>query len=235
MVVSEQTGIPVEHIALVDGDTDQVPRGDGTGGSRSLHLGGSAVHRATEELVSSAKNLVATMLEADTADIVVDTAAGTIGIAGVPATNMTWADIAAVADDVQRSDPGFSEGLGCLEGMAIFEQDGATYPFGAHIAVVEVDVETGFARLVRHVAVDDCGTVVSPLLVAGQQHGGITSGAGQALFEEMLFREGTPISANLADYGVPSAAELPAFEVHSTETPTPLNPLGAKASGKLRP
>ena len=104
----------------------------------------------------------------------------------------------------------------------MFDQEGATFPFGAHIAVVEVDTETGKVRLVRHVAVDDCGTVLNPLLVEGQQHGGIAAGVGQALFEEVRFDEdGNPITSNLADYAMPSAAELPSFEVHSTETPTP--------------
>ena len=114
-----------------------------------------------------------------------------------------------------------------------FHQDGATFPFGAHIAVVEVDTETGKVRLVRHVAVDDCGTVLNPLLVEGQQHGGIAAGVGQALFEEVVYdSDGNPITSNLAEYAMPSAAELPSFEVHSTETPTPLNPLGAKGIGE---
>jgi carbon-monoxide dehydrogenase large subunit len=222
MLVHDQTGIPLDRIALVDGDTDRVPRGGGTGGSRSLQLGGSAVQRATEELVEVATRLAATLLEADAADIVVDTSTGTVGVTGVPARALTWAALAAAA----QAD------AGPLDGTAVFEQTGASFPFGAHIAVVEVDTETGQARLVRHVAVDDCGTVLNPLLVEGQQHGGIASGAGQALFEEVLFRDGSPVTANFADYGLPSAAELPSFEVHSTETPTPLNPLGAKGIGE---
>ena len=114
-----------------------------------------------------------------------------------------------------------------------FDQGAPTFPFGAHIAVVEVDAETGEVRLVRHVAVDDCGTVLNPLLVEGQQHGGIASGVGQALYEEVRFdTDGNPITSNFADYGVPSAAELPMFDARSTETPTPLNPLGAKGIGE---
>ena len=220
MLVHDQTGIPIERITLVDGDTDRVPRGGGTGGSRSLQLGGSAVYRATEELVEHAKRLAATLLEADPADVVVDTERGTIGVAGVPARAFTWAELAAQSTDAP------------LDGTAVFAQTGATFPFGAHIAVVEVDTETGRPRLVRHVAVDDCGTVLNPLLVEGQQHGGIASGAGQALYEEVLYRDGSPVAANFADYAIPSAAELPSFEVHSTETPSPLNPLGAKGIGE---
>ena len=120
-----------------------------------------------------------------------------------------------------------------LAAGADFDQGDATFPFGAHIAVVEVDLDTGRSRVVRHVAVDDCGTVLNPLLVEGQQHGGIASGIGQALYEEVRYdADGNPLTANLADYGIPTAAELPSFEAHSTETPTPLNPLGAKGIGE---
>lgn len=224
MLVSDQTGIPVDRISLVDGDTDRVRRGGGTGGSRSLQLGGSAVHRATEALVERARSLAATLLEADAADITVDIAAGTVGVAGVPVSALTWAELAARSTETTGES---------LSGDAVFEQDGATFPFGAHIAVAEVDVETGRATLLRHVAVDDCGTVLNPLLVQGQQHGGIGSGIGQALFEEVRFDgDGNPITSNFADYGLPTAADMPSFEVHSTETPSPLNPLGAKGIGE---
>ena len=226
MLVNAQTGIPIDRITLVDGDTDRVPRGGGTGGSRSLQLGGSAVHRATEALVEAARQLTATVLEADPADVLVDVASGTLGVAGVPASSLTWAELAVRAAELDGDDDGR------LDGTAVFAQQGATFPFGTHIAVVEVDTETGRARLVRHVAVDDCGTVLNPLIVEGQQHGGIASGAGQALFEEVLFRDGSPVTSNFADYALPSAADLPSFEVHSTETPSPLNPLGAKGIGE---
>ena len=223
MLVADQTGIPVERITLVDGDTDRVRTGGGTGGSRSLQLGGSAVRGATEAMVTKAKQLAARLLEADTADIVVDTAAGTIGVAGVPAQALTWGDLATRAADVGEQ----------LDGEFDFHQDGATFPFGAHISVVEVDADTGKVRLLRHVAVDDCGTVLAPLLVEGQQHGGIAAGVGQALFEEVSFdSDGNPVTSNLADYGIATAAELPSFETLSTETPTPLNPLGAKGIGE---
>ena len=223
MLVSDQTGIPVDKVRLVDGDTDAVRTGGGTGGSRSLQLGGSAVRGATELMVDQAKSVAARMLEADVADIVVDVAAGTIGVAGVPAQALTWADVATTAET--DGEP--------LHGEFDFHQDGATFPFGAHIAVVEVDRDTGHARVIRHVAVDDCGTVINPLLVQGQQHGGVAAGIGQALWECVAYDEdGNPVTSNLADYGIPTAAELPMFEVVSTETPTPLNPLGAKGIGE---
>lgn len=218
MLVSAQTGIPVERIRLVDGDTDLVPRGAGTGGSRSLQVGGSAVHRATEVLVERARELAAAELEASVDDIVVDTEAGTLGVAGVPVSAITWAELAAKAE---------------LKADFLFDQAGATFPFGAHIAVVEVDAETGQATLVRHVAVDDCGTVLNPLLVEGQQHGGVAAGVGQALFEEVVYdADGNPLTANFADYCMASAADLPSFDARSTETPSPLNPLGAKGIGE---
>lgn len=223
MVVSEQTGIPVDRIRLVDGDTDAIRTGGGTGGSRSLQLAGSAVHRATELLVEQARSVAAQMLEADAADIVIDRVAGTLGIAGVPAQALSWADVAAQAeiDDAP------------LHGEFDFEQENGTFPFGTHIAVVEVDRDTGQVTMLRHVAVDDCGTVIAPLLVEGQQHGGIAAGIGQALYEEVRFDEdANPITSNFADYAVPSAAELPSFETVSTQTPTPLNPLGAKGIGE---
>ncbi len=224
MLLSDQTGIPIDRITLVDGDTDRVPQGGGTGGSRSLQVGGSAIHQATEAMVAHARSLAARLLEADEADIVVDRSVGTIGVAGVPASALTWAELATESERL---------GDGPLEASQVFDPDGASFPFGAHIAVAEVDTETGEARVIRHVAVDDCGTVINPLLVEGQQHGGIASGVGQALFEEIRFdNAGNPITGNFADYGLPSAAEMPSFEVHSTETPSPLNPLGAKGIGE---
>lgn len=224
MIVSDLTGIPIDRIDLVDGDTDRVREGGGTGGSRSLQLGGSAVQQATRAMVDSARELAARLLEADVADIVVDTAAGTLGVAGVPAQALTWGELAARAEEADGA---------TLDGEAVFKADGASFPFGAHIAVAEVDVETGRARLVRHVAVDDCGTIINPLLVEGQQHGGIGSGVGQALFEEVRFdADGNPNTSNFADYGLPSAAEMPSFEVLSTVTPSPRNPLGVKGIGE---
>lgn len=232
MLVSDQTGIPVERIRLIDGDTAIVPTGGGTGGSRSLQLGGSAVFRATEALVDKAKRLAARLLEADRDDIVVDRAAGTVGVAGVPARALTWAELAQrAARDSEAVD--HSDGSTGLGAQGDFDQADATFPFGAHIAAVEVDLETGHVRVLRHVAVDDCGTVLNPMLVEGQQHGGIASGIGQALYEAVRYdNDGNPLTGTLVDYGIPTAVELPAYDVRSTETPTPLNPLGAKGIGE---
>jgi carbon-monoxide dehydrogenase large subunit len=232
MIVSDRTGIPVERIRLAAVDTDEVRSGGGTGGSRSLQLGGSAVLRATEALVDKARRLAARLLEADVDDIVVDTATGTVGVAGVPARSLDWAGLAQAAAD-QPDAVDHDDGTLGLAAQLDFVQAGATFPFGAHIAVVEVDRETGKVTLLRHVAVDDCGTVVNPVLVEGQQHGGVAAGVSQALYEQVRYDDdGNPITGTFMDYAVPSAAEFPSFEVHSTETPSPMNPLGAKGIGE---
>jgi aerobic carbon-monoxide dehydrogenase large subunit len=232
MIVSAQTGIPVDRIRLMAVDTDAVRSGGGTGGSRSLQLGGSAVHRATEAMVDKARHLAAAMLEADVADIVVDTTTGTVGVNGVPTMALDWATLARLAEEDPDSIDQTDGALG-LAAQLDFDQGDATFPFGAHIAVVEVDRDTGAVTLLRHIAVDDCGTVLNPLLVEGQQHGGVAAGVSQALYEQVVFDDdGNPQSANFMDYAIPSAAEFPSFEVHSTETPTPLNPLGAKGIGE---
>ncbi|MCU1500842.1 MAG: putative carbon monoxide dehydrogenase large subunit [Ilumatobacteraceae bacterium] len=233
MILSSRTGIPIERIRLVQSDTDLVRSGGGTGGSRSLQLGGSAVLQATEAMVDKARHLAANLLEANVDDIVVDTETGTVGVAGVPASALDWATLAAAAATAPEGVIDTADGALGLAAQLDFDQGEATFPFGAHIAVVEVDSETGKVTLLRHVAVDDCGTVLNPLLVEGQQHGGVAAGISQALYEQIAFDEiGNPITGNFADYAIPSAAEFPFFEVHSTETPTPLNPLGAKGIGE---
>ncbi len=153
-----------------------------------------------------------------------------VGVAGAPTSALSWAELAAVADDPERRPMNWEFGLAAA---LDFDQGAGTFPFGAHIAVVEVDTETGKVVLQRHIAVDDCGNMVNPLLVHGQLHGGIANGAGLALFESVVYDDdGNPLTANLMDYAMPSAAEFPSFEVASTVTPTPLNPLGAKGVGE---
>ena len=222
MLVSDRLGIPLEQVRFVQSDTAAVPRGAGTGGSRSLQIGGSAVAAAAGEVLDAARALAAAQLEADPADIVV-TDDGRLAVAGVPAAAIEWAELAARAE---------SSGTD-LAAAVDFRQDRPTFPFGAHVAVVEVDRDTGLVRPLRHVAVDDCGRILNPLIVTGQQHGGIAQGMAQALWEEFVYDiDGNPLTANLADYAMPSAAELPSFETHHTETPSPLNPLGAKGIGE---
>ena len=225
MIVQEKTGIPMDRVTLVWGDTDLVERGQGTGGSRSLQLGGSAVLQAAEAAVDEARSVAAELLEANTDDVVLDTASGQFHVAGTPAVARTWAEVAAAA--VERS------GGSAICGVVDFQAESTTFPFGCHVAVVDVDTETGQVKLTRMLTVDDAGRILNPLLVEGQRHGGIGQGAAQALLEEMRYDpDGNPITANFADYGVISATELPDFELVTMETPTPVNPLGAKGIGE---
>ncbi len=228
-IVHDVLGIPIERIIYVQSDTRIIDHGAGTGGSRSLQVGGSAVRNASLEVLGRARELAAQLLEASPDDIVVHSGER-IGVAGAPATALSWAELAVAANDVQRRPTNWEFGLSCA---LDFDQAGGTFPFGAHVAVVEIDTETGNVVLQRLVAVDDCGNIINPLLVHGQLHGGIANGAGLALFEGIEYDvDGNPLTANLMDYAMPSAAEFPSFEVASTVTPTPMNPLGAKGVGE---
>ncbi|MEL7207462.1 MAG: molybdopterin cofactor-binding domain-containing protein [Actinomycetota bacterium] len=223
-LASSLTGIPFERIEVRHGDTAEVPRGGGTGGSKSLQVGGSAVWQATEAVIEEARGLAAELLEANPDDIVLDADTGAFAVAGTPTITRTWADVAVKAAE-DTGDP--------LRSEADFQPPGATFPFGVHLSVVEIDRETGEVTILRHVACDDAGTMVNPLLVEGQVHGGVASGIAQALVEEFVYDEqGNPQTANFMDYALVSAAELPSFERLPQETPTPRNPLGAKGIGE---
>ncbi|HEY6499955.1 MAG TPA: xanthine dehydrogenase family protein molybdopterin-binding subunit, partial [Streptosporangiaceae bacterium] len=173
MLVTDQLGIPMDKITVIHGDTDQVPVGIGTFGSRSLQLGGTAVHQATLQVKDQAREVAAGMIEASSADLELDTATGTWQVRGDPDTALSWAEVAAQA------------GPAGLAADVEFRADSPTFPFGAHLAVVEVDTQTGKATLIRHVTVDDAGKVLNPVLAEGQRHGGIAQGAAQALLEEV--------------------------------------------------
>jgi carbon-monoxide dehydrogenase large subunit len=219
MIVSDATGIPLDRITLVYGDTDVVPRGGGTGGSRSVQTGGSAARLAADEVVALARQRAADQLEANVDDIVLDRSAGAFHVAGTPSRSLSWADLAGTGEP--------------LAAEVDFQAQGSTFPFGAHVAVVEVDTTTGRVTVRRLVAVDDAGTIMNPLLLEGQVHGGLASGIAQALIEEIRYDDdGNPLTSNFADYGIISATELPSFEVHEMVTPTPRNPLGAKGIGE---
>ena len=219
MIASAETGIAIDDIDVVWGDTDLVPVGGGTMGSRSLQQGGAAVQQAAVELVEQARERAASVLEANVDDIVFDVERAAFHVAGTPAVSAGWSDVAAQD--------------GGLVQHTEFVAGGPTFPFGAHLAVVEVDTETGKVSHVRHVACDDAGRVLNPMILEGQIHGGVAQGAAQALIEEVRYDEdGNPITSNLADYAFISAAELPSFEVLHMETPTPRNPLGAKGIGE---
>ncbi len=218
MLASEELGIPVDRITVLHGDTDLVPKGGGTGGSRSLQQGGAAVQQAARELVDLARQRAADVLEANPDDLRIDTARAAIYVNGAPHASVSLADLA----ERER-----------LFVYTTFSAPGPTFPFGAHVAVVEVDIETGQATLTRVITVDDAGVILNPLLAEGQRHGGIAQGAAQALLEEVVYDDdGNPLTASFAEYPFLSATEVPSFELVAMETPTSYNPLGAKGVGE---
>jgi carbon-monoxide dehydrogenase large subunit len=218
-LAAERLQVPMSAVSVIHSDTGAVRWGFGSVGSRSMQMAGSAVNDACVEVVERARTLAAELLEVDPTDL--EVAQGGLRVRGVPTSGVGWADLAARAGD---------EGL---RADVDFKQQGPTFPFGAHVAVVEVDVETGEARLRQHIAVDDCGTVLNPLLVRGQQHGGVAQGVAQALFEEVVIDpDGTPRTSSFLDYGIPTANEIPAVTADGTVTPTPLNALGVKGIGE---
>ncbi|HZO62072.1 MAG TPA: xanthine dehydrogenase family protein molybdopterin-binding subunit [Gaiellaceae bacterium] len=224
MIVADRLGLPFEKVTVHKGDTDEVASGTGTYGSKSTQIGGTASGEAATTVVEQAKQLVADYLEANPQDVVLDLGLGRFHVAGTPDPSLSWEELASRA-----------EGDGRLaELKASHEFKGApTFPFGTHVAVVEVDTETGQVELQRMVCVDDAGTIVNPLLAEGQVHGGVGIGVSQALYEQFTFGEdGTPLTGNLTTYAFPSAAELPSWETIEMETPTPANPLGAKGIGE---
>jgi carbon-monoxide dehydrogenase large subunit len=218
MLVSDELGIPIDKITVKWGDTDLVPKGGGTGGSRSLQLGGAAVQQASRELLDVARERAAATLEAAPSDLVFDTDTSTFSVKGDPDVSVPLSSLAESERLFVRS---------------VFTAPGPTFPFGTHVAVVEVDTETGKVFLRRVVTVDDAGTVINPLLAEGQRHGGIAQGAAQAFLEEFVYDDdGNPLTATFADYPFLSATEVPSFELVDMETPTSYNPLGAKGIGE---
>ncbi len=226
-IIADHLGVDFDKIVVRHGDTSTTPMGNGTGGSRSLAVGGSAMLQATLRVQDKARRIAASMLEAAPEDVVFTD--GRYQVKGVPDKALAFATIAARA---------YAEGLPAelesgLEATEFFRPPQLVYPFGAHVAVVEVDRETGGVSVRDYVAVDDCGVRVSPLLVAGQVHGGLAQGIAQALCEEMVYGEdGQLVTGTLMDYAVPHADDLPSFRTAETVTPTSHNPLGAKGIGE---
>jgi len=221
MLVQSDLGIPMDKVTVLHGDTDEIPLATGTYASRSLQLGGMAVHKADLEVKEQARRLAADMMEASEADLELDIDRGLWHVRGDPEAGKTWAEVASHA------------GSGGLVAAVHFTEAQPTFPFGSHVAVAEVDTETGKVTLLRHVTVDDAGIVVNPVLTEGQRHGGIAQGAAQALLEEMVYdADANPLTGTLADYAAITATELPSFELLVSETPTPVNPLGVKGIGE---
>ena len=218
MLASDELGIPIDKITLQWGDTDLIPQGGGTGGSRSLQQGGAAVQQASKELIEMARLRAAAQLEANAADLVFDKSRSAFAVAGDPEASVPLTQLAENERLLIRT---------------VFTAPGATFPFGTHVAVVEVDTETGKPTLTRVITVDDAGRVLNPLLAEGQRHGGIAQGAAQAFLEEVVYdADGNPLTTSLADYPFLSATEVPSFELADMATPTTYNPLGAKGIGE---
>ncbi len=218
MLASEELGIPIDKITVLWGDTDLIPEGGGTGGSRSLQQGGAAVRQASIELIEVARQRAADRLEVSPDDLRFDVASSQFEVAGDPDAAVPLAGLAETERLFVRS---------------VFSAPGPTFPFGSHVAVVEVDTATGKVRLRQVITVDDAGVVVNPLLAEGQRHGGIAQGAAQAFLEEVVYdADGNLLTATFADYPFLTATEVPSFELADMATPTTYNPLGAKGIGE---
>jgi aerobic carbon-monoxide dehydrogenase large subunit len=226
-IVADKLGVDPAVVEVVHGDTATGPEGRGTYGSRSLATGGEAVARATDKVAAKAKAIVAAELEAAADDI--EVADGKFSVRGSPDKGMALADVAGVAY-IGAVPEGMEPGL---EETTFYDPENFVFPFGAHACVVDVDVETGKVQVVRYVAVDDCGKAINPMLIDGQIHGGVAFGIGQALYERVHYdAEGQLSTGTFVDYALPTAAELPSFELDRTETPSPVNSLGVKGCGE---
>jgi carbon-monoxide dehydrogenase large subunit len=230
-VVADDLSVPLEQVTVVPGDTDGLPYGVGTFASRVAVLASASASHAAGEVRKKALAIAAERLEAAAADLVLED--GRVGVRGVPGRGLGLGEIAAIASSPRpgyalpgRMDPG-------LEASGYVNVSQSTYSSGAHAAVVEVDPETGWVRVLRYVAVDDCGVMINPMVVEGQVHGGIAHGIGNALLERVAYDEaGQVVTGTLMDYALPRASDVPGLEVHHVVTPSPLNPLGVKGAGE---
>ncbi|HWE15028.1 MAG TPA: xanthine dehydrogenase family protein molybdopterin-binding subunit [Solirubrobacteraceae bacterium] len=226
-IVADKLGVDPSVVEVVHGDTATGPEGRNTYGSRSLATGGEAVARAADKVVAKAKAIVAAELEAAPEDI--DVTGGKFSVRGSPDKGMALADVAGVAY-IGAVPEGMEPGL---EETTFYDPENFVFPFGAHACIVDLDAETGKATVKRYVTVDDCGRAVNPMLIDGQVHGGVVYGIGQALYERVHYdADGQLVTGTFVDYAIPTAAELPSFETDRTETPSPVNSLGAKGVGE---
>ena len=227
-LAAAELGIAMEDIEVVHGDTDKVQMGTGTFGSRSAVCGGNAIHMSIEKIQDKAKRIAANLLEAAPEDIVAEN--GQYFVQGAPANAKTFQEVALAAYWYESLPEGTEPGL---EAVSIFDPKNFTWPFGTHIAVVEVDGDTGEVELQKYVAIDDVGNVINPMIVEGMVHGGVVQGVGQALSEEAVYDEsGQLITGSMMDYAIPTAESVPSIITDRTTTPSPTNPLGVKGAGE---
>ncbi|HET8843227.1 MAG TPA: molybdopterin cofactor-binding domain-containing protein, partial [Ktedonobacteraceae bacterium] len=227
-IVAGEYGIPVEQVLILHGDTDSTPEGRGTYGSRTTAVGGSAVYTAAQRLGEKMKQIAAHLLEASPSDVTLEN--GNFSVAGSPQKSLSFNEVAAAANFSNTLPASIEPGL---ETTVFWEPQACTFPFGTHICVVEVDKDTGEMRILRYVAVDDCGRQLNPMIVHGQIHGGIVQGVGQAMVEGVEYSEdGQLLTGSFMDYAMPLASEFPQFELDHTITLTSVNPLGVKGIGE---
>jgi len=228
-IVADELGVPAADVAVREGDTADIEEGNGTGGSRAMAVGGSAVKRSTEKVMEKARRIASHRLEVADADLAFDD--GEFYVAGAPERSMSFREVASVAYGSADALPaGMEPGL---DETTFFDPTNYTFPFGTHIAVVRVEPSTGEVDIERYVAVDDVGEQINPKIIEGQIHGGVAQGVGQALQEEAVYDDnGNLLTGSLQDYAMPKAVDVPAVEWDSTVTPCPHNPLGVKGVGE---
>jgi carbon-monoxide dehydrogenase large subunit len=227
-LVADQLGIPMEQVEIVHGDTGQIPFGMGTYGSRSACVGGAAIVASLEKIKEKGRKIAAHQLEASENDLVYDN--GKWSVRGSPDRAKTFGEVALAAYLAHNIPAGMEPGL---EATSFYDPTNFTFPFGTHVAVVEVDPDTGRVTLQKYVAVDDVGKVINPMIVDGMVHGGIAQGVGQALWEHGVYSDdGQLLSATMMDYALPKADQLPMYQTDRTVTPSPVNALGVKGAGE---
>jgi carbon-monoxide dehydrogenase large subunit len=227
-IVADNLGIPMEQVEIVHGDTAQIPFGMGSYGSRSACVGGSAIVRSLDKVKEKGRKIAAHLLEANENDL--DFAGGKWSVKGSPDKSKAWGEVALMAYLAHNIPAGMEPGL---EATSFYDPTNFTFPFGAHVAVVEVDPDTGETTILKYVAVDDVGKVINPMIVDGMVHGGIAQGVAQALWEHGIYTEdGQLVSGTMMDYALPKADQLPSYQTDRTVTPSPINPLGVKGAGE---
>ncbi len=227
-IVADELGLPLDDVEVVHGDTNAIPMGWGTYGSRTTAVGGTAMLLATRKVKEKARTIAAHLLEAAADDVAFEN--GTFIVQGAPSRSKTIQEVALQAYLAWNLPQGIEP---ALEASSFYDPSNFTYPFGTHVAIVEVDSASGNVTLERYIAVDDCGTVINPMIVDGQVHGGVAQGVAQALSEAAVYDEnGQLLTGSMLDYAIPTAASLPLIETARTETPSPVNPIGVKGVGE---
>jgi carbon-monoxide dehydrogenase large subunit len=227
-IVADALGVPFEDVEVTTGDTDSSPKGMDTYGSRSLVVGGVAIHKATGKVIEKARRVAAHLLEASEDDV--DFTAGTFSVKGSPEAKVTIQEVALATFAAHNLPDGMEP---TIDADSVYDPENFSYPHGTHLCAVEIDTETGFTTIRKYVCVDDCGKIVNPVIVEGQVHGGLAQGIAQALYEEAVYDDdGNLTTGSLVDYLVPTAVDLPHFTTGRTETPATSNPLGVKGIGE---